>query len=149
MYSLTPWTEPTGLDRFRGEIHRLMDQLFGGGPLEGFSWRAEWTPMLDVSESADKVHVKAVLPGVDPKDMDLSLNGRLLTIRGEKRDEHEEKTENVQRVKSRYRSFARSVELPADVNSEHVEANYKDGVLSISLPRTEERSVKKVEVKTP
>ncbi len=148
MYSLTPWTEPTGLARFRGEIDRLMDQFFGGGPLEGSSWRAEWTPMLDVSESADKVHVKAELPGVDPKDIDISLNGRLLTLRGEKRDEHEEKNENVYRVERRYGAFARSVELPADVNAERVEANYRDGVLNITLPKTEEQPVKKIEVKT-
>ncbi len=103
---------------------------------------------MDVSETGKKIVVNAEIPGMDPKDIDISLNGRVLTIKGERKQEQEEKEKRYHHIERRYGFFSRSFELPADVNANKVTANYKDGVLKLNLPKTKGPSVKKIEVKT-
>lgn len=102
---------------------------------------------MDVSETGKKVIVKAEIPGMDPKDIDISVTGNRLTLRGERKHEHEEKGENLHRVERSYGVFSRTIELPADVDSNKVEATYKKGVLKVNLPKTKESAVKKIAVK--
>lgn len=148
MLSLIPWHERKELDRFRSEMDRLFDQFFDWRPFRRSFDEGDWTPLVDVSETGKEVIVNAEIPGMDAKDIDISLNGRVLTLRGEKKSNHEEKNENFHRIERRYGAFSRSFELPADVDANKVKATYKDGVLKISLPKTKEQSVKKIEIKT-
>lgn len=104
-------------------------------------------PAFDISETEEKIVVRADLPGVDVKDLDMSITDNVLTVKGEKRQEKEEKSESFHRVERRYGSFARSFSLPAEVKSEGIEAVYKDGVLRIEIPKAEASWPKKVEVK--
>ncbi|SMC23925.1 HSP20 family protein [Desulfacinum hydrothermale DSM 13146] len=104
-------------------------------------------PAFDVSETEDKIVVKADLPGVEAKDLDISITDNVLTVKGEKKQEKEEKGESYHRVERRFGSFARSIALPADVKSEGVEAVYRDGVLRIEIPKSERSRQKKIAVK--
>lgn len=108
----------------------------------------EWVPAFDVSETDDHVVVKADLPGIDPKELDISITGNVLTVKGEKKQEREEKGESFHWVERTYGSFARSFTLPAYVDSNKIEATYKDGVLRLLIPKTEKSKRKKIEVKT-
>ena len=130
------------MEIFRREIDRLFDRFFEVMPFS----EQEFMPSVDISETDKDVIVQAEIPGIDPKDLDISLNGRLLTIKGEKKSEHEEKKENYHKIERKYGSFSRTLELPVDVDPDKVGATYKDGVLKIVLPKTE--AGKKIEVKT-
>ncbi|MBC7360089.1 HSP20 family protein [Desulfacinum infernum DSM 9756] len=104
-------------------------------------------PAFDISETDDKIVVKADLPGVDVKDLDISIANNVLTVKGEKKQEKEEKGESYHRIERRFGSFARSITLPVDVKAEGVEAVYRDGVLRIEIPKAESSRPKKIEVK--
>ena len=103
-------------------------------------------PAADMSEDQKEIVVHAEIPGLNIKEIDVSLNGRVLTIQGERKQEREEKDKNYHRIERKYGSFSRSFELPADVDRDKVRATYKDGILTLSLPKTKEQSVKKIEV---
>ena len=130
MRTLTPWTG-TGLKR---EMDRLFDRFFES-PLAELPGLGDWTPVLDVSEDKDSITVTAELPGVDPKDITVSLEGDVLTIKGEKEQKKEEKDERHHRVERTWGAFMRSVRLPAGVESGKVSAAFKNGVVTITLPK--------------
>ncbi|MGQ9920784.1 MAG: Hsp20/alpha crystallin family protein [Desulfobacca sp.] len=141
------WKPFREITRLRSEMDRLWDDYFGSGrkglrPTEG-----TWLPSVDVSETADKVVVKAEVPGMDAKDIDISLSGDLLTIKGEKKTEREEKEENYHLVERSYGSFSRSLRLPVAVDADKIEATYKQGVLTITCPKKEEAKAKLIEIK--
>ena len=148
MDSIVPWKEGRQLTSLRREMDRLFDRFFEGWPFFRISAAGgEWAPAVDVSETAKEIVVKAELPGMDPKDIDLSVRGDVLTVAGERKQEKEEKGENFHRIERTYGSFSRSVRLPAEVDPGKVDATYKDGVLKITLRKTKEAAVKKIEVK--
>lgn len=107
----------------------------------------EWLPSLDLSETKNDIVVKAELPGIDTKDIDISLTNDVLSIKGEKKQEKEEKEEDYHFVERSYGSFTRSIRLPRDVQSDKISASYKNGVLKITLPKSEEAKKKEVKVK--
>jgi HSP20 family protein len=148
MAGLIPWRGRSEVDRFRGEIDRLFDDFFVQSPLSRSFERGAWMPAVDISETGKEIVVHAEIPGLDAKDIDISLNGRVLTMKGERKQEQEEKEKNYHRIERRYGSFSRSFELPADVDGNKIKAVYKDGVLTVNLPKAKEQSVKKIEVKT-
>jgi HSP20 family protein len=131
----------------RKEIDRLFNEFFNRPVLpEKFEW-FEWTPAVDVSETEDSIVVKADLPGVKPEEIEINLSDNILTIRGEKKREEEEKKENFYRVERYYGSFMRAIQLPTEVDVEKVKATYKDGVLKVVLPKkVEPKKSIKVEV---
>lgn len=147
MFELVPWRERRALSPLGREIDRIFDRFFSERPFRLFDEDGGWAPSVDVSETGKEIRVKAELPGVDPKDINVSLHDGLLTIRGERKHEHEDKEENFHRIERSYGAFARSFRLPAEVDADKVKADYKDGVLKIRLPKTKEESVKKIEVK--
>ena len=108
----------------------------------------EWTPRVDVIEGKGEITVKAEIPGCEVKDIDVKLDGRTLTISGEKKQEKKEKDENLHSVERTYGSFCRMVELPGEVNPEDIDATYKKGVLKLVLKKTRETEDKKIEIKT-
>jgi HSP20 family protein len=91
--------------------------------------------------------VKAEVPGLDPKDIDISLSDGLLTIKGEKKQEREEKEENYHLVERSYGAFTRSIQLPKEVQSDKISASYKNGVLKVTLPKSEEAKKKEVKIR--
>jgi HSP20 family protein len=145
--TLIPWRPWGELDSLRREMDRIWDQFSGARPTEWL--KSEWAPSVDVSETEDTVVVKAEAPGIDPEEMDITLSEGILTLKGEKKREREEKEENYHLVERAYGSFSRSVRLPAVVQEDKVKANYKDGVITIILPKTEQAKEKsiKIEVK--
>jgi HSP20 family protein len=109
--------------------------------------QGEMIPAFDISESDDRFVVKADLPGIDPKSLDISLAGNVLTIRGEKKEEREEKNERYYTVEREFGSFIRSFMMPADVKEDGIEASYRDGVLRVSIPKSQRAKQKKITVK--
>ena len=146
MFELVPFRRHRALIPFGRDIERVFDGFFDR-PVRFFDEETAWMPSVDVSETGKEIRVKAELPGMDAKDIEVSLNDGHLTIRGERKQENEEKDENVHRVERRYGSFSRSFRLPVEVDVEKVKADYKDGVLSIHLPKSEENSERKIEIK--
>jgi len=137
MAVLIPWRERSEIDRFRTEIDRLFDDFSVRRPFGRYSEEeGDWVPAVDISENEKEIIIHAEIPGVNAKDLDITLSGRSLTMKGEREQEQGEKIENYHRIERRYGSFFRSFELPADVDGDGVEAGYKDGVLTVNLPET-------------
>ena len=111
-------------------------------------WQSEVaiSPALDVSETDTEYKVTAELPGMSRDDIDVTLDQGRLTISGTKEEEQKEEKENYVRTERSYGSFTRTVPLPATVDEENIEANFKDGVLSLRLPKTEEARGRKVKI---
>jgi HSP20 family protein len=126
-------------------MDRLFERFFSEGPsleLPGGTWE----PRIDMSETKDTLTIKAELPGLDPKDLDVSVSGDVLTIKGEKKQEKEEKDERRHVVERSYGAFVRMVRLPAPVAQDNIKASFKNGLLMISLPKTEEAKQKAIPV---
>lgn len=145
---LIQWRPFREISRLRREMDRLWDEYFGPGRRAFEPLEEAWTPAVDVSETADKITVKAEVPGLEAKDIDISIVGDTLTIKGEKKSEREEKGENYHLVERAYGSFSRSLKLPASVNVDKVEATYKNGVLTVVCPKKEEVKPKAIEIKS-
>ena len=143
MSSLTPWRGEIG--RLRNEIERLYDRFFDSRPFHSAD-EGEWIPSVDVSETAREVIVKAEIPGMDAKDIHVSLEGEMLAIKGERKQERQEKEENFHRIERSYGSFYRSIRLPSEVDPDKVKATYKKGILKVNLAKTEKETGKKIEV---
>jgi len=106
-----------------------------------------WSPAVDIYESDNAIILTAELPGMTEKDVDLTVDRNLLTIKGERAFENEVKKENYHRVERSYGSFIRSFQLPATVDSTKVQAEQKNGILTITLPKKEEEKPKKISIK--
>ena len=133
------------LARLHGEMDDLFDSFFRGldRPFAGYK---AW-PAIDVAEEEDAIIVRAEVPGCKADDIDISVHGNVLTISGEKKLSEEKKEKGYYHVESSYGSFRREVTLPTDVNQSKVDATYKDGVLSITLPKAEKAKTIKVKIK--
>lgn len=143
MRALMPWTGMTGL---RKEVDRLFDRFFESGWPETPAL-GDWEPTVDVTEDKDTVTVKAELPGVEQKDIGVSLQDGVLTIKGEKQAEKEEKDKRHHRVERSYGAFLRAIRLPAAVETGKVTATFKDGVVTITLPKAPEAKGTTIPVK--
>ena len=134
-------------EKMRGDMDLLWDSFMGGSFRRRGNEDAMWVPSVDVAETKNEVIVKAELPGMDPKDVDLTLSDGNLVIQGEKKQEKEETDENYQYVERSYGSFVRSVRLPKEVRQDKISASYKNGVLKVVLPKSEEAKRKEVKIK--
>lgn len=127
------------------DIFDLMDSFWSGHeppfPVRGY-------PSVDVSETEKNVLVKAELPGLEPKDVDLTIERDTLILRGEKKQESEEKNENYHRVERSYGSFHRSIPLPVKVDAEKVKAKFKNGVLTVTLPKDKSARPRRVSIES-
>jgi HSP20 family protein len=133
------------LNRIRQEINRIFED-----PLallaRGTSFFEGWEPSLDVYEDPDKITVRAELPGMEKENINVSLEGNTLTIAGERKHEEERKEGNTFRSERFFGRFQRSVTLPQPVDVNRLQANYKDGVLSIVCPKSEEAKPKQIQI---
>ncbi len=132
MRALTPWT---GMAAIRREMDRLFDRFFEPR-WDEFEAAGQWWPKLDLSETKDALVVKAELPGVEQNDVHVTLQEQALTIKGEKRSQKEEKDEQFHQIERSYGAFTRTLTLPTGVDAEKVVATFKDGVLTVTLPKT-------------
>ena len=152
-WELTTWKpfrelEPfRDFDRMKMEMDRLWSSFSEGGLRRRTDEDGGWLPSLDIAETKNDLVVKAELPGMDPKDIDISLSDGSLTIKGEKKQKREEKEENYHFIERSYGSFCRSVRLPKEVKHDKVSASFKNGVLKIVLPKSEEAKKKEIKVK--
>jgi HSP20 family protein len=108
---------------------------------------ADWAPRVDISESEEEYLIKAELPGIDKKDLKVTVNDGVLTLQGERKAEREEKDRKYHRVERSYGSFARCFTLPDNVDEKSIRAEHKDGLLYLHLGKTEEAKPKSIEVK--
>ncbi len=141
-----PWFRRGGLDTLRDELQDLFSQVVGdGGSLLPWSGYA---PSLDLSETDGTLEVKMDVPGVKPEEIDIQLSGNLLTISGKRSEEKEEKGKTFHRVERSYGSFSRSVTLPCDIKDDKVDAQVHDGILRITLQKSEEAKTRKIKVRS-
>lgn len=141
-------TMPSPLWTMQREINRLFNNFFEGGTQDdGTFGLSGWTPAVDIAERDNEYLVKVELPGVAKDEVKITLESNILTIRGEKKQEKDEKKGNYHRVERSYGSFQRSFTLPTSVRSENIDATYADGILTITLPKAEEAKPKQIEVK--
>ncbi len=141
---LTRW-QPAELGSFRREMDRLFDSFLTREPF--FSKDGEWFPEIDVEETPEEVVVTAELPGMDQKDITVSLSGDSLVIRGEKRREEEKKEKHFHRVERSYGRFERVIPVPASTDAKKISAEYARGVLEVHLPKKPNDMPRKIDVK--
>jgi HSP20 family protein len=136
---------------FQQEMNRLFDDFFGGSALAPFGALGEgwnvFSPKVDVVETDAEIRVSAELPGLDDKDIDVSLSRGELTISGEKKHEKEEQGRGYYRSERSFGSFRRSISLPGEVVTDKVDAVFKNGVLTITLPKTAKKARKRITIK--
>jgi HSP20 family protein len=140
---LNPWTAFDRLPSLRDELNRLFDFAL---PTRDSGLFSGWTPALDVFDEKDNFVVKAELPGLKKEDIDINVHNGVLTISGERKQEAEKKEGQTFRSERYFGRFQRSVTLPAAVDVSKVKASYKDGVLTIDLPKAEEAKPKQIAI---
>jgi HSP20 family protein len=150
--NLIPWkSRGTGLDvfadmeDFQKEMNRLFD-LRSQWPVKTSNGTGLWAPAVDIIDEKDQIRIKADLPGLKKEDIEVSADNGVLTIKGEKKEEKEVKEKDYVRSERYYGSFHRSFSLPTGVDSQKVNASYKDGVLEITIPKREDAKSKQIKV---
>ena len=152
MFDVLPWNRNKNKQakKFRRDVENMYEQFFEPGfmPSSFILGKSKWAPKLDIREGKKDITIKAEVPGIEAKDFDISLDGRMLTIRGQKKEEEKEKEETYYRVERSYGYFSRAIELPADVDPNKVEASYKRGVLKVKLRKTKSSQTKRIQITT-
>ena len=135
------------INELQRELNQLFDaslgSLFRKAQLSG---ETVWSPAVDVYDNKDSFIIKADLPGMTQKDINVSLQDGILTITGQKKHETEVKEDNYYRLERAYGTFQRQLSLPTNVDATNIKATYKDGVLQLSLPKKEESKPKQISV---
>ena len=147
MTNLVRWEPYRDLVSLREAMDRLVEDSFVRPSLGWPVPAGPGTLAVDVYETDDDVVVKSAIPGVKPEDIDISLTGDTLTIKGETKFEEEVKEENYVRREMRYGSFARTVTVPVSVVADKADAEFEDGVLTLTLPKAEETKPKTIKIK--
>ena len=152
MFDILPWkrNKENHANEFRPQFETMYDRFFEPDfmPPASFFGKGKWGPKLDVSEGRKDIIVKAEIPGIEAKDLDISIEGQRLNIRGEKKQEETEKEETYYRVESSYGYFNRTIELPTEVDPDKMDASYKKGILKIKLRKTKSSETKRIKVKS-
>ena len=152
--AVTPWRPFMDLTRWERDMEHMMEDFFGRRTRPW--WPDRWfrtdeveitAPAVDLFEEKDDIVVKAELPGMEKDNIEVNLTDHHLTIKGEKKKEEEIKEENYYRAERSYGSFLRTLDLPKDVHADKVKASFKNGILEVRLPKTEEAKAKEVKVK--
>jgi len=144
MSSLTRWDPFHNVSSLQEQVNRLFENSFPGRSEN--SALTTWAPAVDIYETENELVLKADLPDINEKDLDIRVENNMLTIRGERKFEQEVKEENYLRIERTYGSFSRSFSLPNTVNTEGIKAEYKNGVLTVELPKRAESKPKQVKI---
>ncbi|OGL43573.1 MAG: hypothetical protein A2161_21490 [Candidatus Schekmanbacteria bacterium RBG_13_48_7] len=143
--ALVPWKNIGGeITRLQKEMNTLFDKYFRGE--EDISRSGDWIPALDLAETDKEFVVTAEIPDIDPKNIDITVSGDRLIIKGEKKKETEEKDAHFHKIERSYGSFARQITLPAPIQEEKISADYDKGVLRVTIPKSEKIKTKSVKV---
>jgi HSP20 family protein len=146
------WRNPISLlDSFRQDVEALFNRVFDGREWAGTFEAPMWTgysPVIESYVEGKTLHIKADLPGVDPKDVELVVEGRQLTLKGERKAEQETQNGNYFHREVRYGRFARTFALPEGVKADDIQATYRNGVLEIAVPLPESLVAKQIPVQT-
>jgi HSP20 family protein len=143
--TLTQFHPFRGVSTLQDQINRLFDGASDRSSDEGNL--TTWAPAVDIFETEHKLVVKADLPDIKPEELDIRVENNILTIRGERKFEKKVNENNYLRVERSYGSFSRSFSLSNTVNTESIEAEYKNGVLTVSIPKLEEAKPKQIKVR--
>ena len=125
------------LFNLHNQMERVFSDLFASHEDETDMERTSWMPTVDISETENGFEIRAELPGVSEKDVNVSVTDNLLTIKGEKHQQEETDGKNYHRVERRYGSFQRNFTLPRHIETDAIKAEFKDGVLTLSIPKPE------------
>ena len=150
MMAITRWRPLKEMVSVQDEMSKMFEDFFGKGmPMR---WMEEgdgiWSPNVDMAETKDEIVLTAELPGFKKEDIKLSVEDHTITLSGEKKSEYEEekKEENYYQLERRFGSFTRSFALPTPVQADKVKASYKDGILKVTLPKSEEAKKKEIQI---
>jgi HSP20 family protein len=148
--AIVRWEPFRDLVSIQERMNRLFDEAFRSNPRangeDDWALGGSWAPAVDIYEQEGNIVLKAELPGVDAKNVDIHVENNVLTLRGERKFDHEVKRDNYHRVERAYGTFARSFTLPNVVDTERINAEYKDGVLRVTLPKKEEAKPKQISI---
>ena len=132
-------------------LNRLFDEAFGNWaavPSENGTVTSAWVPACDITEDKENLRVVVELPGVKPKDVKISLENNLLSIRGEKKQESEQTTDRVHRYERAYGTYERTFTLPSTVDADRIQARYDNGILTVTIPKVERARPREIPVVT-
>ncbi len=142
---ITRWDPFQSLSSFQQQMNRLLEETFSRSRSDD-SALTTWAPSVDIFETANELVVKADLPEINEKDLDVRVENNMLTIRGERKFEESVSEDNCLRVERAYGSFSRSFSLPNTINADGIRAEYRNGVLTVLLPKREESKPKQIKV---
>ncbi len=146
--AIVRWRPLRDIVSIQDEMNQLFDNFFGGRVPRRWLKAEEglWTPNVDVSETKDEIVVTAEMPGMKKEDIKLSVQDNVITLSGEKKSEEEKKDANFYRLERSFGSFCRSFTLPTPVEAEKIKANFKDGILKVTLPKSEKVKPKEIPI---
>jgi HSP20 family protein len=145
MTTLTRWDPFRELTSFRDQVNRLFEDTVFRGQNAGTALTA-WAPAVDIYETESELVLKADVPDIEEKDLDIRIENNTLTLRGERKLEQSVSEDNFLRVERSYGAFSRSFSLPNTVNAEAIQAEYRNGVLTVRMPKREESKPRQVKV---
>jgi HSP20 family protein len=143
--AMSRWDPFRELSSIQNELNRLFGRTFSTET--GEAREAAWVPAIDVAETQDRFVITAELPGVEPDDVDISVESSVLTLRGDRRFYRETKEDDFHRIERRFGNFARSITLPSTVDPERIRASFDAGVLTVEVPKKEEAKPRKIQIK--
>lgn len=144
--AIVRWEPFRDLLSLQERMNRMFNEQYRGTSEDEWALGGSWAPAVDIYEQGHDIVLKAELPGVDPKDVDIRLENNVLTLRGQRKFENEVKKESYHRVERSYGSFTRSFTLPSVVDQANIKAEVKDGILKLVLPKREEAKPKQIEI---
>src|SRR5271169_3849146 len=145
MSTITRWEPFRGLNTLQDQVNRLFEDTFNHGRSSQTDLAA-WAPAVDIYETENELVVKADLPDLQEKDIDIRVENNTLTIRGERKFEKDVNEDNYLRIERAYGAFTRSFSLPNTVNSENIRAEYRNGVLTLHMAKREESKPKQIKI---
>ncbi|MGB4268040.1 MAG: Hsp20/alpha crystallin family protein [Spirochaetota bacterium] len=131
-------------EAFERDVKRIFDDFFTLEPVDLFD--SAWVPSIDVEEDEKSIHVRAEIPGIDEKDLNVTLEDNVLTISGKKKEERKEENKRYVLAERRFGSFKRSIALPADVKADNIKASFKNGVLTVDFEKKEVSQPKRITI---
>lgn len=147
MADIMRWDPFRDLVSIQDELNRLFGRTYGGAELTRTSAGGSWAPALDVYETPDKLVATIELPGVEPKDVEVTVEDSTLIVSGTRELAQETEEQNYQRIERRYGAFSRALRLPDAADPERVDAHFDKGVLRVEVPKREEAKPRRIEVK--
>ena len=147
MTTIVRWDPFREVGTLQDRMNRMFDEVWGRGHREDESVTGNWMPSVDVKETKDALQLIAELAGIDPKDVEVTVEGGVLTLKGSRNFEKAVEGETYHRVERAYGTFERSFTLPTNVDPDRIQAIYKHGVLHLSLPKREEARPKSIAIK--